>query len=232
MFHNAWFSKSIVFRGTLMKKQVVLLLLCLSMGLLPVQGQSFSSDSIATGDLLFLDLDCGALCSAIEAVTPHYKGVAFSHVGLLIRKTNGQLLVIEATGDSVQCNPLEQVLHRSPHPAYVGQLRRQWKPLAAAAVAFAERQIGQPYDGAFLLNNGKYYCSELVYEAFKWANHNHPVFRLFPMTYKEPGESAYFPAWVRYFNSIHQAIPEGKPGCNPGSIAVSGKLRLSPLDVR
>ncbi len=39
----------------------------------------------------------------------------------------------------------------------------------AAAVRFAREQVGKPYDFAFRNNNGKYYCSELVYDAY---NHN------------------------------------------------------------
>lgn len=39
----------------------------------------------------------------------------------------------------------------------------------AAAVRFAREQVGKPYDFAFRDNNGKYYCSELVYDAY---NHN------------------------------------------------------------
>ena len=40
-------------------------------------------------------------------------------------------------------------------------------------------QVGAPYDEPFLLNNGKWYCSELLYEGYKAANDGNEVFSCF-----------------------------------------------------
>lgn len=193
-----------------------------------VNAQSITEDSLQTGDLVFLDLDCGPLCDAIESVTPDYEGHSFTHVGIIFIKDH-QPYVVEATGKQVQVNTLKTVTARSIHPVFIGRLKPAWQKLRKKAVRFAKKQVGIPYDDNYLMDNGKYYCSELVYEAFKSANHHQEIFRLFPMTYKAPRDTAYFPAWVQYFKQLHQPIPQGKPGCNPGSIAISPQLNLFAL---
>ena len=50
------------------------------------------------GDLLFQNLNCGALCDAIETVTEGVDGKDFSHCGIVV-ELNDSLKVIEAIGD-------------------------------------------------------------------------------------------------------------------------------------
>lgn len=58
------------------------------------------------------------------------------------------------------------------------------------------------------------------------ANDVMPFFQLYPMTYKQPGTNAFFPAWVDYYKAIGKPIPEGQPGCNPGGISTSDKIEI------
>ena len=102
--------------------------------------------------------------------------------------------------------------------------------MISRAVKYSKTLLGKPYDYAFLLNNDQYYCSELLYESFKVANHGKPVFELEPMTFVDPKTKTYYPVWVDYYHALHIRIPEGKPGLNPGSISRSEKLEL--LDVK
>lgn len=197
---------------------------------LAAQAKAISLADLQSGDLIFEDLDCGPLCDAIEAVTPACKGHHFSHIGIIERTGGGKLFVIESIGAGVKRTALDTFLLRSSHPCFIGTLKRKYRYLAVAAVQFAQAKIGIPYDDDFLYNNGKYYCSELVYDVFLLANGGRPFFRMFPMTYKVPGSGKFFPAWEHYFKEKKQAVPEGLPGCNPGSIAQSGKLRLYLLD--
>lgn len=180
---------------------------------------------LKSGDLIFQSLDCGPLCNAIEAVTPAYQGNHFSHVGFIYKK-NDSLFIIEAIGKDVHLTPLQQVLQRSAKAVVIGRLTGKDTLLIPAAIQFSLEQSGTPYDDDFLYNNGKYYCSELVYGAFKFAQNGKAYFQLFPMTYKMPGSCKIFPAWIKYFKEKKMAPPEGKPGCNPGSIACSGKLKM------
>lgn len=112
---------------------------------------------------------------------------------------------------------------------YVGRLKAKYHLLIPDAIAFALQQLGVPYDDEYVYGNGSYYCSELIYDAFKAANNDSPFFKLYPMTYKKPGTDEYFPAWVDYYKSIGKQIPEGLPGCNPGGISLSDKIEVFPL---
>ena len=53
-----------------------------------------------------------------------------------------------------------------------------------------------------------------------------PLFDLFPMTFKSPKTEEYFEVWVDYYKKLNIEIPEGKPGCNPGGISTSDKLKI------
>ena len=186
--------------------------------------------NLKEGDILFQHLNCGPMCEAIEAVTQGVDGKKFAHCALVI-KINDSLKVVEAIGNKVQLNSLAAFFARSGDTnalknITIGRLKKEFKQLVTDAMAFAERQIGQPYDDEFLLDNGKWYCSELLYESFKVANNHKDFFLLYPMTYKLPGSNDYFPVWIDYYLGLNAPIPEGKPGINPGSISRSDKIEI------
>jgi len=177
------------------------------------------------GDLIFQDMDCGPLCDAIEAVTEGYNEADFSHMGVVYHR-NDTIYIIEAAGSAVRLTSLEKFKNNTSKPMLVGRLKPQFKDLAKNAIGFSMLQMGVPYDDEYVYNNGSYYCSELVYDAFMFANGGKPFFELQPMTYKQPGTDSFFPAWVDYYRSINKNIPEGQPGCNPGGISLSDKIDI------
>lgn len=197
---------------------------------LSLHAQEWQKFPFKSGDLLFQDLDCGDLCDAIEKVTPSVNGRHFSHVGLVYVVADSTY-VIEAYGTAVQITPLRAFMARQydslgkPKVA-VGRLKDAYQNLNARAVGFALKQLGTPYDELFLYGNGKYYCSELIYDAYMQANDGRPFFTLYPMTYKDPATGKTFPAWRKYFKSLHHKIPEGREGCNPASVALSSNVRI------
>ena len=180
--------------------------------------------TLKSGDLLFQSMNCGPLCEAINEVTSGYQGHDFSHLGLVYIK-NDSILVIEASGSSVKITPYETFKTYTAEKMFVGRLKRKYRALIPEAIAFALQQIGVPYDEEYVYNNGKYYCSELLYDAFLHANKK-PLFDLFPMTFKSPKTEEYFEVWVDYYKKLNIEIPEGKPGCNPGGISTSDKLKI------
>jgi hypothetical protein len=182
------------------------------------------------GDILFQNLNCGPLCDAIEAVTNGVEGKDFSHCALVV-KINDTLRVIEAIGKGVQINTLHDFYKRSGDTSFVqnitvGRLKEAYANLIPRAIDFARKQIDQPYDDVFILNNGKWYCSELIYESFKSANNSDDFFGLEPMTYKDPGNQSFFSAWIDYYQGLSTDIPEGKLGTNPGLISRSDKILI------
>jgi hypothetical protein len=139
--------------------------------------------------------------------------------------------VIEAIGKDVHLSLLSNFLQRQVDDegnpkVVVGRLKKTYQHLNDAAISFALRQLGKEYDNAFVYNNGKYYCSELIYDSYKAANAGTPFFKLYPMTFKDPKTKRNFPAWEVYYRNLQMKIPEGLPGCNPGSIATSEKIDI------
>lgn len=194
------------------------------------QAQSWKDFKYQTGDLLFQDLDCGDLCDAIEAVTPALDKKHFSHMGL-VYIVGDSSYVIEAIGKDVHLTSLNNFLLRQTDingnpKVVVGRLKLAFQKLNSRALGFALKQIGKPYDSDFIYDNGKYYCSELIYDAYQEANNGLPFFNLYPMTFKDPATGKTFPAWKEYYKKIGKKIPEGKRGCNPGSIAISDNVLI------
>lgn len=195
---------------------------------------SEASDAIKTaysfalreGDLLFQDGDCGSFCEAIEKVTNGFNGARLSHVGIVIQGAGNKFAVLEAVSKGVIETSIDSFLNRSfdaeGNPkVLVGRLKPAKKELIRPAIKSALQHRGKAYDAVFDLNNDDFYCSELLYFAFKEANKNTPLFQLRPMTYKDPATKETFPAWVDYFQKLNKPIPENQPGLNPGSMSRS-----------
>lgn len=179
---------------------------------------------LKTGDIIFQKMNCGELCDAIHAVTQGYKNNDFSHLGLVVVE-NDSIFVIEAGGNAVRKVTLKQFSAYSETTMYVGRLKRKYRKYIPQAVDFSLKQIGTPYDDDYLYDNGKYYCSELIYDAFLHA-FGKPFFVLQPMTFKQPGKDEFFPVWVQYYDKLGIEIPEGEQGCNPGGISTSNKIKI------
>lgn len=179
---------------------------------------------LKTGDILFQSMNCGPLCEAINEVTEGYQGKDFSHLGMVYIK-NDSIFIIEAAGKAVQITPYETFKTYSNEALFVGRLKSKYQKYIPKAIEFALQQVGMPYDDAYLYNNGKYYCSELIYDAFLHA-YKKPLFDLFPMTFKSPKTNDFFDVWATYYKTLNMEIPEGQLGCNPGGISTSNKLKI------
>ncbi|MDR2802579.1 MAG: hypothetical protein LBB31_05100 [Prevotellaceae bacterium] len=186
--------------------------------------------ALQAGDLLFQSGKNG-LSGAIEAVTEGRDGYHFSHVGMLVPDSSGRLWVIEAIGNGVQLTPVDTFLQRGARVA-LGRVKDEYKPLLPAAMAFAVQQTGTPYDEEYLYGNGKYYCSELIYDAFLAANNHVPFFTLEPMTFKSPATGAFLEEWIQHYQKLNIPVPESELGCNPGGLSRSEKIEIKNFKVR
>jgi hypothetical protein len=189
-----------------------------------------NSFHLKEGDLLFQDIDCGPMCDAIEAVTEGVNQANFSHIALVVKQSD-HLFALEAISAGVVLTPINDFLNRSldsnnnPKVA-VGRLKSPYTKLINSAINTSLELVGAKYDNEFLLNNKKYYCSELIYEVFKKANNNEALFKLQAMTFKQPHTSHFYPVWETYYSNIGIPIPEGKPGLNPGGISSSPYIKI------
>lgn len=198
---------------------------------LEIRNFDFSKFQLKAGDILFQDSDCGPFCESIEKVTFGFKGSKFSHVGMIIPDNNENLIVIEAISKGVVKTPLKDFFNRSfdennNSKVVVGRIKKQYNNLVEKAIEFSQTKLGLAYDDVFDINNNKYYCSELIYDSFKHANNNEPIFELQKMTYKDPTTNKTFPIWEDYFKKLRVAIPEGKPGLNPGGMSKSNYIDI------
>lgn len=182
-----------------------------------------------SGDLLFMDLDCGSFCQAIKKVTYGIDGTYPSHVGVVCI-CNKKFYVIEADTKGVVKTQINSFLNRSldinGHPKIVvGRLKEKYREGIPLAINRMLALLGKPYDFAFDINNDCYYCSELLFKGFLDTT-GKPIFNLEPMTFKDPDNKVIFPIWADYFKKLKIPVPEGKPGLNPGSISRSDKIEI------
>lgn len=180
-----------------------------------------------TGDLLFQDLDCGELCDAIEKVTQGIDNANLSHVGI-VSVEGDSVFVYEAIGQGVIKTPLTKFMERSKNDSGKSKVLagrvKHWN-YSRESIDICKNLLGRPYDDAFDINNGSYYCSELVYFAFKDKNGKY-LFELIPMTFKDPQTGNTFLPWLKYFEELGISVPEGKPGLNPGGISKSEAVEI------
>ena len=84
----------------------------------------------------------------------------WSHCGIIIEKPDG-LYVLEAIS-TVSLTPYQQWVERGKGKR-VGVKRYTEEPVKIKY----SKYLGKPYDLAFKFDNGKWYCSELVYDIYK-----------------------------------------------------------------
>ena len=190
------------------------------------------------GDILFQDLDSSPLCDAIELVTPGFKDGNFSHIGIVVEigdpycmnpkyEPTEHIRILEALPGGVITTRLDSFLMRSSDynnnpKVIVGRLNDEYKHTIPTAVQFAKKQIGVDYDEIFILNNDKYYCSELIYEAFSKDS----IFQLKPMTFLHPESNDTLQTWIDYYSKLGKEIPQNKLGINPGEMSLSDKIDI------
>lgn len=120
--------------------------------------------SIREGDLVFQDLACGERCQLIRDITDS----PYSHVGV-VQEEKGERVVWEAYGP-VGPTPLSEWVRRGREQAVA-----IYRPTAALGahtprlLAAVETMAGRPYDGLYLWDDERIYCSELIAKAYAAA---------------------------------------------------------------
>ncbi len=185
-----------------------------------IGGCSTAEDGLRNGDLIFESVSDSAVAKAIDAATASAGEESFSHVAIIEVAEDG-IFVIEAASESgVRRITLDEFLDAATHgndgrPA-VTVMRLAGEYDTASFIANAKRHIGEPYDRYFMPDNGRMYCSELVYESFRDEN-GRPVFAARPMNFRA-ADGSMPQYWLELFESLGEPIPQGIPGTNPNDM--------------
>jgi hypothetical protein len=184
---------------------------------------------LQSGDLLFREEVSGKISAAIDQVTQTSGETHFSHVGM-VEVTDGGTMVLHASPEGGTCIiSLEEFLHPKGDSVKViaYRLKDEWQKTVPEAIRKAYQMLGKPYNFSYILSDTAHYCSEFIYLAFAADS----VFKLEPMTFKDPKTGSFPQAWIEYYQKMGLEIPEGKPGCNPNGLAASDKLqRLGKIE--
>lgn len=179
--------------------------------------------ALENGDLLFQGVSSSQLSEAIDKVTQTEIATHFSHVGLVELASNGELFVLHAEPEKGSCRvPIREFLEADEDSleTIVYRLKEPYRKGILDAIAQAKTMLGKPYNFTYVLSDSTHYCSEFVYKAFALDS----VFRMNPMSFKDPDTGEFFPLWIQHYEKYGIPIPEGLPGCNPNGMAASDKL--------
>ena len=101
--------------------------------------------------------------------------------------------------------------------------QRATTELLTRRIERARKFIGQPYDYSFRPDNGKMYCSELVWESYL-APDGSRRFPARPMNFlAADGSLPRF--WAELFAGLGEEIPQDIPGTNPNDMARDPQLK-------
>lgn len=202
----------------MMRKLILIMNLLAILGLTTF-GQSLK---IKTGDLLFRESVSSNLSQAIDQVTQTNKQTHFSHIGIADIE-HDSTFVLHASPNGGTCKiTLNEFLNPEGDSVHVivYRLKKPYQSAIPKAIKKAKSLLGKPYNFSYILSDTSHYCSEFVYRAFE----SDSIFKLNPMTFKNPSTGEFAPTWVEYYKKLGLEIPEGQPGCNPNGMATSDKI--------
>ena len=184
---------------------------------------------LKNGDLLFQANTPSEKVKAIQKAGEGYKGLRFSHVGI-VDIMGKDTCVIEATNGGVRYVPISNFFNDAEYIngkpfVFVGRLKPKYSYIIPSSIDRAKEKIGMPYDSVFLPNNNAYYCSELVYETYIDKN-NKPIFESKPMSFKDKTTGKFYDVWVKFYSKVGIPIPEGVKGTNPNDMSNSKSINI------
>lgn len=189
-------------------------------------------EELKSGDLIFQISGNSDFSNAISGATHQKEQLDLVHVGIIEVLQNGEINVIEASPEEgVRIISLLSFLTNSPKmDGRYGVVIKRLKEFICVENILnrAKRHLGEPYDWWYLPDNGKMYCSELVYESYQNRN-GEKIFESQPMNFRN-SDGTISDFWVKLFKQIGSEIPEGVAGTNPNSMSSSSLLYTVPID--
>ena len=176
------------------------------------------------GDLVFILGDSSSdFSDAITDATVHRKDqLKFDHVAI-VDVVDGEPCVVEASsfGGVKESNweEFKQSATLSDGRCGIVVKRLTVAYDVDAVIMRARKHLGEEYDWSFRPDNGKMYCSELVFESYL-DNEGRHLFDAGPMSFRDAeGNMPRF--WTDLFERLGEEVPEGVVGTNPTDMSKS-----------
>lgn len=177
-----------------------------------------------SGDLVFVMSSDSEFSEAITESTAAQDSLKFDHVAIVAIEHDVAYVIEASSRDGVIMRTMDEFLKEVPlsNGRYGVVFKRLTKAsrkgiCMSKVIENAKRHIGEEYDWYFLPDNGRQYCSELVYDSFICNDGEH-LFSAEPMNFRsEDGTMPLF--WVELFERLGASIPEGVPGTNPSKMS-------------
>ena len=192
---------------------------------------------LKTGDLFFVALpgdyiaDEDSMDSAILESTVSDE-LNLIHAGILEVADDGVWVIDATLRHGADRHPLDTLfkdftLKDGSLPVFmVKRLKSGYRP---EFIDNAKALCGQPYDNAFLPDNGALYCTELIRESYRTPEGEF-IFPEKPMTWKN-SEGEIPPYWTWLFGLLGMEVPQDVPGTNPHDMALLPILEDVDIDL-
>ncbi len=180
-----------------------------------------NNKEIHSGDLIFRGNNNSGLSEAINEVTKTQNAKSYSHVGICIIE-HDTIWVYHAIPKMGVCKVLLKDFCKPDDKEYysdIYSITTKQIPLDTIK-SIINSHMGEPYDSTYNIESPGMYCSEFIYTVYKPLN----IFKLYPMSFKDPKSGITNKIWKEYYNNLGIKIPEGAPGCNPTKMATNKNL--------
>ncbi len=172
------------------------------------------------GDLLFVVDTSSDFSKAITDATAWNDSLKYSHVAI-VAVEDDKPYVLEASSEHgvarTEWDDFMGTSAASEDKPKIVIMRLTVDFPVEQAIERAKFHLGKPYDWSFLPDNGKFYCSELVYDCYRRADDT-PLFTAKPMNFRDAdGNMPTY--WQELFGRLGEPVPEGVPGTNPNDLA-------------
>ena len=181
------------------------------------------SQDYQVGDIIFTTYRPCRVCQVIEDET----GGPYSHLGIIVKITNSEVLVADSLG-VVKTSNAKDFIEKSAYatlyrikPNAINTSRGNFEK--SLFIDYEERFKGLKYDRFFQWDNVDDEGNELLYCSEFVSKLINPYFNT-PVPTKPMNYTKNYDFWVKYFRDI--PIPQDQPGINPDYLSKQPQLEF------
>lgn len=185
-----------------------------------------TTDAIKPGDLLFVaipadyDPDPQATATAPQTTAAvQNPALLFIHAAILDVDTTGIWIIDATIKHGIDRHPLDTFLRdfmlKDGSLPTLEVYRLKDQAHIQSYLENTKKYLGEQYDVDFQQDNGKHYCTELIYDSYQQGEDH--IFTSGPIDFRN-SEGEFPVYWQFLFNLIKTPIPQGNEGTLPESM--------------